>query len=67
MKYTFILLAGLGMLIAFPFSAQAKINVFACEPEWGALAEEIGGELVTVYTATKAHQDVTTFVQNLAF
>ncbi|MBL8689753.1 MAG: zinc ABC transporter substrate-binding protein [Rhodospirillaceae bacterium] len=37
--------------------AEAAINVFACEPEWGALAEEIGGEAVSVYVATSAKQD----------
>jgi zinc/manganese transport system substrate-binding protein len=31
--------------------------VFACEPEWSALAEEIGGSLVKVTSATHALQD----------
>ena len=53
-----LLIAGLGMLIASPSPAHAKINVFACEPEWAALAEEIGGEYVNVTVATNAHQDV---------
>lgn len=38
--------------------AQAKVHIFACQPEWGALSKEIGGELVEVYTATTAYQDV---------
>lgn len=38
-------------------SAEAALNVFACEPEWGALAEEIGGDAVSVYVATSAKQD----------
>jgi zinc/manganese transport system substrate-binding protein len=59
MKYTFIvMLMMMGLLIAAPSKAFAKLNVFACSPEWGALAKEIGGDLVSVYTATKAHQDV---------
>lgn len=37
--------------------AYATINIFACEPEWGALAQEIGGDQVDVYTATTAKQD----------
>ena len=37
--------------------AWATLNVFATVPEWGALAKEIGGEQVTVYTATTAFQD----------
>lgn len=39
-------------------SAQAALNVFACEPEWGALTQEIGGDKVSVYIATQALQDV---------
>ncbi len=38
-------------------SAQAQLNVFATVPEWGALAEELGGEKVKVYVATNALQD----------
>ena len=31
--------------------------MFACEPEWEALASEIGGDNVTVYSATHGRQD----------
>lgn len=48
----------MGVLIASPSSAFAKVNVFACEPEWAALSEEIGGDLVNVTAATNARQDV---------
>jgi len=37
--------------------AHAAINVFATMPEWGALAEELGGDQVKVYVATTALQD----------
>jgi zinc/manganese transport system substrate-binding protein len=37
--------------------AHAALNVFACEPEWGALARELGGDLVDVTVATSALQD----------
>lgn len=40
----------------FP-AAHATLNVFATVPEWGALAEELGGDRVKVYTATNALQD----------
>lgn len=40
-----------------PLAAHAALNVFACEPEWGALASELGGDAVKVYTATTAMQD----------
>ncbi|MEO7151032.1 MAG: zinc ABC transporter substrate-binding protein [Burkholderiaceae bacterium] len=47
-------LAGL-LLLALP--AQAALKVFACEPEWGALAQELGGARVEVSVATTALQD----------
>jgi zinc/manganese transport system substrate-binding protein len=37
--------------------AHAALNIFACEPEWGALAQELGGDKVSVFTATTAQQD----------
>ena len=37
--------------------AHAALRVFACEPEWGALAQELGGSLVDVSVATSALQD----------
>jgi len=50
-------LLGLTALLAWTGPAQAVVNVFACHPEWGALASEIGGDRVSVYTATTALQD----------
>jgi zinc/manganese transport system substrate-binding protein len=35
----------------------AALEVFACEPEWGALVQELGGNRVSVYVATNALQD----------
>ncbi|MEZ5814394.1 MAG: zinc ABC transporter substrate-binding protein [Alphaproteobacteria bacterium] len=58
MKKLLFIIAGLGVLLASPSSAYAKVNVFACEPEWAALAEKIGGSLVNVKSATNAKQDV---------
>jgi len=37
--------------------AHADLRIFATVPEWGALAREIGGDKVKVYTATNAFQD----------
>jgi len=45
------------LLLWLPMSVHAALNVFACEPEWGALASELGGDAVKVYTATTAMQD----------
>ncbi len=42
---------------AFSLPALAALNILACEPEWGALASELGGDRVTVYNATTAQQD----------
>lgn len=38
-------------------TASADLNVFACEPEWAALANEIGGPHVSTFSATTALQD----------
>jgi zinc/manganese transport system substrate-binding protein len=43
------------LLTALP--AHAALRVFACEPEWGALAQELGGGNVEVSVATGALQD----------
>jgi zinc/manganese transport system substrate-binding protein len=37
--------------------AHAALRVFACEPEWAALAQELGGNLVEATSATTALQD----------
>lgn len=50
------LAAGAFALAVLP--ASAALKVFACESEWGALAAELGGDHVDVYTATTALQDV---------
>ena len=47
----------LSLLTTLPTLAHATLNVFACEPEWGALTSELGGNAVKVYTATTAMQD----------
>jgi len=56
MKTTLRFVVALSSLfIALP--ATGALNVFACEPEWGALAQELGGDKVSVYSATTALQD----------
>ena len=37
--------------------AHAALRVFACEPEWAALAQALGGPLVEASSATSALQD----------
>ena len=45
------------LLYGLAAPAFAALNVFACEPEWGALAREIGGDKASVYVASTALQD----------
>jgi zinc/manganese transport system substrate-binding protein len=47
-----------GMLffvVSYPVSAA--LNVFACEPEWASLVQELGRDKVSVFSATTAQQD----------
>src|SRR5215813_435033 len=44
------------VLLALPRAAFA-LNVFACEPEWAALANDLGGDKVDVFAATTGLQD----------
>ena len=46
----------LAAMISTP--AQAKLKVFACEPDWGSLVHELAGDKVDVDVATSALQDV---------
>jgi zinc/manganese transport system substrate-binding protein len=51
-----IVLVLLGSVLAAP--AHAALRVFSCEPEWAALAKEIGGDKVDATSATSPDQDV---------
>ena len=55
-KMIFAVLLGLTGLASH--AAQAKLQVFACEPEWGSLVQELAGDKVGVDVATTALQDV---------
>ena len=52
MKWLFFCFA-----MALSTAASAAVNVFACEPEWSALAQELGGDKVSAVSATTAFQD----------
>jgi len=45
------------VFLALPMLANADLRIFACEPEWAALAIEIGQGLVNTSSATTAMQD----------
>jgi zinc/manganese transport system substrate-binding protein len=57
MKRLITTLATFGIALFTSAQAHAAFNVFACEPEWGALTTVIGGSDVDVFTATTALQD----------
>lgn len=57
MKKLIIVCAALFSAAAIATPAHANLNVFACEPEWGALATELGGDKVSIYVATTGGQD----------
>lgn len=47
----------LALVLALPLPALADVDVFSCEPHWTALLAEIGGDHVSVTTATGAYND----------
>lgn len=58
MKIHSSLLAAATLALAFAAApAHAALRVLACEPEWAALVQELGGPLVEVASATTALQD----------
>ncbi len=54
---TLLALASGVLLSTWAAPARADIRVFACEPDWAALAKEIGGDAVSAVSATTAFQD----------
>ena len=56
MKKLHSLFIGIALLLASQLS-HAELHVLACEPEWAALAGEIGGDKIKASSATTALQD----------
>src|SRR5436309_3117629 len=47
-----------GIALALPaLTSMAALNILACEPEWAALAQELGGDKVKMSSTTTAQQD----------
>ena len=42
-------------------SANANLNILACEPEWAALAKQIGGNKVKVHSANHSSTRSTSY------
>ena len=53
-KNIFMLFSGCLLGLSAPALA---IDIFACEPEWQALAHELAGDKAKIYVATSAYQD----------
>jgi len=51
-------IASLLLLSLLTVPAFAKLQVFACEPEWGSLLEELAADKIDVSVGTTALQDV---------
>lgn len=57
MKKSLGVLLAVAWGMALPSPAAADLRIFACEPEWAALAREVGGDKVDAFSATTARQD----------
>jgi zinc/manganese transport system substrate-binding protein len=57
MNWKRFLLPALLSVITLPSAAYAELRIFACEPEWAALAREVGGDKVNAFSATHVGQD----------
>lgn len=55
MRYFYLIAVASILFAATP--ARAAVQIFACEPEWAALADAIGGKAVKTFTATTARQN----------
>ncbi|MDY6921147.1 MAG: zinc ABC transporter substrate-binding protein [Pseudomonadota bacterium] len=53
MRTLFLLL----LTTLLPALAHGQVQVFACEPEWGALTNALAGDRAEVFVATTANQD----------
>ncbi len=49
-----VIALGIGLL---SLPAYSEVRVFACEPEWASLTQALGGEHVSIYTATSNEQN----------
>ena len=54
---TFLKVLAAAAVGGFAIPTAAALNIFACTPEWGSLAAELGGDKASVYTATTALQN----------
>ena len=48
---------GIFLLLLLSGQVHAALNIFTCEPEWAALAQELAADKASIYSATSALQD----------
>lgn len=60
MRISFLIL----LVFFFTKTAEAKITVYACEPEWASLAREIAGNKAEVLMGTSAYENPTNILVN---
>jgi zinc/manganese transport system substrate-binding protein len=53
----YLIIFNILILSTLSLPAHAALNIFACEPEWAALAQELAGDKASIYAATNALQD----------
>jgi zinc/manganese transport system substrate-binding protein len=56
-RFILPLAISLSLSVALAQPALAQLKVLACEPEWAALTQELGGDKVSASSATTAMQD----------
>lgn len=56
-RFILPLALSLSLALALAQPASAQLKVLACEPEWGALVQELAGDKASVFSATTALQD----------
>ena len=55
--HNYLIILNIIFYFTLSLPAHAALNIFACEPEWAALAQELAGDKASIYAATNAMQD----------
>jgi zinc/manganese transport system substrate-binding protein len=56
-RFILTLAMSLSLTLSLAQPASAQLKVLACEPEWGALVQELAGDKASIFSATTALQD----------
>ena len=55
--HKYLIILNIFIFTSLTSPAHAALNIFACEPEWAALAQELAGDKASIYAASNALQD----------